>query len=127
VANFWVRKTGWEFFGGGWNKVVHDICPYVLTLSSRKYVSRPRGHIPPAENVFIDADAWVDTATERARSRTLATVMAAVRWEGWGMWIGDALGRSGGGGRRRRRGMGGSLRDGLVVYWVEQGGVQAER
>ncbi|KPI35314.1 uncharacterized protein AB675_9939 [Cyphellophora attinorum] len=34
VANFWVRKTGWEFFGGGWNKVVHDICPYVFTLLS---------------------------------------------------------------------------------------------
>lgn len=29
ISNFWVTKTGWWFGGGGWNKLVHNICPMV--------------------------------------------------------------------------------------------------
>lgn len=33
VSNFWITKTGWWFGGGGWNKVVHDICPMVSLVA----------------------------------------------------------------------------------------------
>lgn len=47
VANFWIQKTGWEFYGGGWNKIVHDICEFTCPSTGGIgviYASRMRQH-----------------------------------------------------------------------------------
>lgn len=38
-GTFWIRKTGWEFISGGWQKQMHDICPSChLSCSLSDYI-----------------------------------------------------------------------------------------